>query len=197
MTRQKKSNTISCIIDGCGRPRHLREYCRAHYSRWQKYRDPLAGRTYLGEPLAFLKNVVANPSNECVIWPFANEKGKYGRIGFRGKNYTAHRVALVLLTGVDPIDKEAAHGPCHNPLCVNPHPQHQMRWATISENSVDRVRDGTHNRGASHPLAKLTAKKVRAIRADTRPQQDIADDYEVCQGTVSRIKRRKQWNSLK
>jgi hypothetical protein len=57
------------------------------------------------------------------------------------------------------------------------------RWATASEQGRNRRQWGR----------KLTAEQVDAIRADTRPQQEIALAYGVLQGTVSKIKRGAIW----
>ncbi len=35
--------TQSCLVPDCKRPFYMREWCAAHYQRWRKYGDPLAG----------------------------------------------------------------------------------------------------------------------------------------------------------
>lgn len=36
----------TCTIDGCDRPITARGWCTAHYAKWKRLGDPLAGRTY-------------------------------------------------------------------------------------------------------------------------------------------------------
>ena len=95
----------------------------------------------MSERLDWLKNVVANPpSDQCVNWPFKVNVDGYGSVSFEGRSQPASRVALVLFTGENPPDKQAAHAPiiCHNPTCCNPL---HMRWATRAENTADKKID--------------------------------------------------------
>lgn len=41
-----KHNTPTCSIEDCDRDAHCKTYCRAHYAKYRKYGDPLAGGTY-------------------------------------------------------------------------------------------------------------------------------------------------------
>src|SRR5688572_25327888 len=56
----------------------------------------------------------------CWIW-IGSKSGKgYGRLGIRGKLYTAHRISLLIATGIMPsCDLDTCHA-CDNPSCVNP-----------------------------------------------------------------------------
>jgi hypothetical protein len=40
-------NTVECVIDGCERAPHARNYCCAHYKKLLKYGDPNGGRTVM------------------------------------------------------------------------------------------------------------------------------------------------------
>lgn len=48
-------------------------------------------------------------------------------------------------------------------------------------------------KGERNGFSKLTAEQVREIRADTRTQQQIADQYGVARTTIGAIKRGKNW----
>lgn len=180
-------------MDGCARPHDARGYCPVHYQRWRKYGDPLGGGPYYGAPLAFLRDVAANLTDDCILWPFCKNNRGYGEVRFEGRNRSASRIALILATGQDPEDMETAHGPCHNFSCVNPR---HLSWETPAENQADRLRDGTSNRGERHGMKKLSAQQIFAIRADSRAQHVIAEDYDVHQTTISKIKRRRRWGWL-
>ena len=145
-------------------------------------------KTASGESLAWLHQLVKQPPNDCVIWPFAiDPRSGYGIVIFGGKTRTAHRAALILFSGEDPPGRDASHGPCHNRACCNPL---HLSWKTTTENHGDKPRDGTDNRGRKHYLAKLTADQVRAILRDTRQHAVIARDYGVSRSNVSNIKAR-------
>ena len=96
------------------------------------------------EKLIWIESVVSNPPEGCAIWPFPRfNTGGYGGICYQGRTHNAHRVALMLATGVNPKGLVAGHGPCHNPACCNPN---HLSWLTHSENQNDRLRDGTETR---------------------------------------------------
>lgn len=137
-----------CSIEGCGRGQVARGWCFAHWTRWKEHGDPMAGkplRTTNGVPRSFVEEAATYEGDQCLEWPYAkNDKG-YGQLQVGGRRVYAHRFVLELVSGPPPSEAmEAAHAPlvCHNPACVNP--QH-LRWATISENSRDRLLDGTFN----------------------------------------------------
>lgn len=54
-------------------------------------------------------------------------------------------------------------------------------------------RDEDVLRGQNHPRAKLTEQDVLAIRADTRTQERIGQDYGLTQSSVQSIKARRTW----
>lgn len=138
--------------------------------------------------------VAAPPQDECIVWPFAiDTTSGYGKLFYRGRYCTAHRVALVIATGENPEGMEAAHGPCHNRACCNPR---HLSWKTVAENHADKVRDGTHNRGANHTSAKLTPEQVLSIVADQREHKVIATEHGVSRSVVSSIKVGGHWNWL-
>ena len=182
-----------CSIDGCGGKRDARGWCKTHYNRWKRHGDPLSGRTPDGEPLKFLQDIVDNPREGCVIWPYTTGWNGYGQIRFEERNQNAHRVALILATGEDPQHLEACHT-CRNRDCVNPV---CLSWGAKSQNlGEDRLRDGTDNRGEKHGKAKLTEYQVMEIYNDPRTHREIAEEYGISQGTVAAIKTGKNWGWL-
>lgn len=107
----------------------------------------------------------------------------------------AHRVAYALANGINPAQFEGGvvMHTCDNPACVNV--QH-LRLATQQENMKDKTAKGRNQFGAKCTYAKLSDEDVRAIRADDRPQCEIAAQYGLVQQTVSDIKRRRIWAHL-
>lgn len=65
------------------------------------------------------------------------------------------------------------------------------------DNVDDAVERGLVARGEQHGKSKLTEDQARAILADTRNQQQIADDFGVARQTVSKIKNGETWTHLR
>lgn len=184
-----------CSVEGCDDNKIFgRGWCSKHYQRWRKFGDPeVTDHAPTGEPLAWLKGIVASPPDGCAIWPYSVRTTGYGQVVYKGKCCNAHRLALILFTGEAPDQLEAAHGPCHNRLCVNPL---HLSWKTRAENIADKLRDGTHNQGERCPSSKLTESRVISIYHDDRRHADIAKDHGIAASTVSRIKLGTDWNWL-
>ena len=68
-----------------------------------------------------------------------------------------------------------------------------LRWTTHAGNQQDRVKHGTSSRGSLNGNAKLTEKKVVAIRRDKRPTKIIATKYGVSPCTIRQVKDRRMW----
>jgi hypothetical protein len=74
-----------------------------------------------------------------------------------------------------------------------------LRWATASENGMDKIHQDRHTRGVRNGSAKLTEGEVRQIRdLDHSPMTkiQIGKAYGVSDGMVGFIIRRKAWGWL-
>lgn len=107
-----------------------------------------------------------------------------------------HQLVLETFAGPRPPGKIACHGPngtADNSLS-------NLSWQTYKQNTLDRLRDGTDNRGTKHSLAKLSVSDVREIRRLYQrggiSQQKIADRFKIDQTHVSEIVRRKEWTCV-
>lgn len=100
---------------------------------------------------------------------------------------------------------EAFHGPrpagmqvAHNDGSRDNNQPNNLRWATPSENNLDKKTHGTQQdqRGEKAPGAKLTNDKVAAIRKalDEIPQKEIARSFGVAPSTISNIRTGKRWS---
>ncbi len=194
---------LACSVAGdeCTAPggKIRRGLCNKHYKRSHAYggTDPSflkqRPRAAHGEPMAFVLRAVGHKGDDCLLWPYGTTPWGYGCIRHEGKSVHAHRLVLMFKTGGPPPDyPHAAHAPgiCHNRLCVNPA---HLRWATCTENSLDRRIDGTNLIGTRQPTAKLDDVKVRQIRKAAGPQRLLAVQFGVCQQTISDIKARRRW----
>ena len=189
---------MNCTIEGCRRKHYGRGWCSMHYHRWRNHGNPLKTiKTPSGKPLAFLHSIMDTQTDACIVWPYGQDGKGYGKIRYKKKLRNAHAVCLeIYLNQKQPKDMKAAHS-CGNPCCVNPL---HLRFATPSENAMDRLMHGTANRGEAHGLSKLKEKEVREIRIRLQSgdiQREIAKDYGVTQGTITLIKCRRNWAWLK
>lgn len=110
--------------------------------------------------------------------------GLYGRA-----TMTVHRLVLLTFRGICPEGHAASHlnGDRLDNRLEN------LEWESWSDNLLRKRDHGTMPRGVTHHAARLSPDDVRAIRADPRPQVEIARDYPVGQSVISRIKSRKAW----
>lgn len=131
---------------------------------------------------------------DCLIWPLTRTPGGYGQLRVRGWAQGAHREVCERAHGPAPTpDHQAAHscGQGHEG-CVNPL---HLRWATHSENQMDRAEHGTSNRGEDNHFDKLSEDQVREIRRlhGHVSQQALAARFGVSRSNVQAIQYRKSW----
>lgn len=147
---------------------------------------------------------LAHMDSPCWIWTGARDQSGYGTLGCRTHTERAHRVAFWIRHGRESRALVCHH--CDNPPCCNP--EHLFE-GTKSDNALDMVSKGRNfvppierhwsrlhpqfNRGSACHLSKLTEDDVRAIRASSERQVDLAARYGVGQPAISSIKLRKSW----
>lgn len=148
---------------------------------------------------------IPEPNSGCWLWEGSvNPKG-YGNVHIGGKKGTVcltHRLMWQITKGPIPTGMLVCHK-CDVPSCINPD---HLFIGTSQDNTDDMVRKGRHShgdrsravapRGEGHYLAKLSDEKVRAIRADSRVQRVIADEYGLSQTLISQVKLRKIWTHV-
>lgn len=188
-------NTASCIVEGCCKKRKGRGLCAGHYHRLMRHGHPLGGGTPSGDPLDWIRKNASFDGEDCLIWPFS--VGRFGpsTVRFNGRMRRASRVMCMIAHGEPPEESHhAAHSCGKGHLgCMNPR---HLRWATTSENQMDRVEHGTSNRGERNGQAILTEEQVRAIKSSlARGEQGkvLAAQYSVSPMTISWIKRGERW----
>ena len=140
----------------------------------------------------FEDKVDAGPGGGCHLWVAGRKASGYGTITVARRKVLAHRLSWELANGPIPDGMCVLHR-CDNPPCVNPD---HLFLGTHADNSRDRNEKGRQARGVKNRHAKLTPDEVRAIRADTRRQVDIARAYGVTPQAVHDIIRRKNWRHI-
>lgn len=189
----------NCSIEGCENNLHAGGMCCAHYNRWYKYGDPKAGSTGKGVINNWIVNVaLPYEGDECLKWPFAKTGGGYTCLYHKGKRIVATRYVCELVNGPPPTPAhQAAHscGKGHE-ACIAPK---HLRWATSSENQLERAIHGTDSRGERQVTAKLTEKDVLYIRSLRGKVQNktLAEKYAVSGSHISAIQHGNAWAWLK
>lgn len=184
-----------CSIPDCNKSAKRRGWCNAHYKRWLRHGDPVAGRTPNGDVRRFLKAALSYEGDDCLFWPYARCRKGYARINMSGQSQVASHVVCKEAHGDPPTPlHEAAHSCGNGNLgCVNPR---HLSWKTPAANNADKIEHGTLIRGEQHPFAKLTEDTVRMIYHDERPYPAIAAAHNISVPTIYDIKRRRSWSWL-
>jgi len=146
---------------------------------------------------------LAEPVTEsgCWIWMGALTPSGYGlfRVGSRSKpesykQVRAHRFAFE--NYIEPLEPGVfvCHK-CDTPSCVNPA---HLFAGTPAANSKDRDAKGRHwvPSGLSHYKSSMSAEKINQIRADKRPQAEVAKEFDISQASVSRIRTGQRYGDI-
>lgn len=111
----------------------------------------------------------------------------------RGTALAVHRLVCHAFNGPPPTPShQAAH---RDGSRTNNH-WSNLKWATRSENEMDKVQHGRSNRGDRHRMVVLDKDQVLAIRARFglgHRKMDIAADYGVAASTISSIYQGRSW----
>jgi len=133
--------------------------------------------------------------HERILRHATNEHGYHEvnlQVGGKARTRLVHHLVLEAFVGPRPPGLIC----CHNDSNSSNQRATNLRWDTYSSNAHDAVAVGSMPRGEKAFGAKLTADQVRAIRADRRPQAEIARAFGVETSNISRIKTRDTWAHL-
>lgn len=127
----------------------------------------------------------------CIIWTASVMSNGYGAfkkiLGPKGNMEGAHRVAWELTYGPIPDGLLVCHK-CDTKTCVNPS---HLFQGTHDDNMADMKNKNRQPKGEQKANAKLSDKDVEEIRSNYDPklikQEQMAKQYGIRQGTVSRI----------
>lgn len=107
----------TCSIPDCEDPVVARDWCNAHYKRWRRHDDPLAGGAAKGGTAGKRLWARVQKTPICWLWTGPMLPSGYGHLG----HVYVHRLAYELLVGPIPdglvIDHIKANG-CTSKACV-------------------------------------------------------------------------------
>jgi hypothetical protein len=142
----------------------------------------------------FEEKVCPEPNTGCHLWTAAVHPRGYGTFYLKGKVEYSHRVAYELYVATIPEGLHVCHT-CDVPGCVNPE---HLFLGTHTDNMRDKVAKGRQYKpqGSDNGFAKLTEAEALEVYHAEGTCQAIADEYGICQKTVSRIKNKQIWSHI-
>lgn len=166
------------------------------YHRQMKHRTggTTPQRERPGQKLAWLKEVAATETDECVYHP--RMKGRWN-VKWDGSYISCYRFICIWVFGPPKHPKMQAAHSCGNGHLGCTNPKH-LRWATHLENIEDKILQGRTTRGERSASAKLTESQVIEIRmaADAESAASLAKRYGVSRATISDIIQRRRWEHV-
>ena len=133
-----------------------------------------------------------DPATGCFNWIGTKTDGGYGKLHVNGKKCRAHRVAYELHIGPIPPGRWVLHR-CDNPACMNPE---HLFLGTCQDNVSDRDSKDRQAKGAKVSNTKLTDQDVLDMRASSKSISELAADYGMSYGHVSKILLGREWRHL-
>lgn len=123
-----------CSITDCSNEVLARGWCQLHYSRWNRWGDPLANPK---TPIERLLGKVEKQPDGCWLWTGSLMESGYGMFRLHGQATLAHRASYELHKGKIPEGFVVDHL-CRVRPCINPS---HLEACTLQEN----VRRGRRN----------------------------------------------------
>jgi hypothetical protein len=128
--------------------------------------------------------------------------GMYGYLGvalhkdYKQKTLLTHKLVADAFLGPRPEGLVVMHGEAGKQCNVLAN----LSYGTYSQNSRDRVRDGTHDRGERNGRAKLTEAQVlqiyTAALSASFTREDLAKEHNCTEHSVKSIRSGRSWRWL-
>jgi HNH endonuclease len=185
-----------CCVEGCDRPRRLRQYCGMHYARLKRagIHPKDEPRIKTGKSHEFFLSLLSKETKECIAWPYSKTLG-YGTISFKHKTHRVNRLVCEAVRGPAPDSNHEAAHECGNSDCCNPA---HLLWKIHKDNIADKIQHGTLPLGEKHHAAKLTRQNVIDIRASRNevPRSRLASIYGVGLATIDNVLSGATWKEV-
>lgn len=150
---------------------------------------------------AVLQRTDKKDPNECWSWlgqkrkPKGNAKSGYGRLEYRGTQYTAHKLAWELHNKTTVPKGYCICHLCDNPECVNPD---HLFLGSIQDNNEDKLKKQRQSKGEGIHTSKLTEEDIKYIKSlpEGFNQSEVARQFKVNPNTISNIVNGKRWKHI-
>jgi|SRR5882724_1180439 len=197
----------TCSVEDCEKPLKARGLCGTCWYQARKAGMPLIyeykGRRQIAvTPLAdrYWAKVIKTSihTDDCWGWSGYCDPNGYGRLGAERsrKVLLAHHVSWDIHFPDNPRTTLNICHKCDNPPCTRP--DHLFLGSQV-ENIQDMIKKGRGAKGIRHFNVKLLETDVRLIRTqyDAKVKRsDIAQQFNVSAGTVTRIGKRQGWTHI-
>lgn len=134
--------------------------------------------------------------DDCWEWTGWRHPQGHGQIGLgiNGALVYTHRAAWMLAYGPIPEGMYVCHK-CDNPPCCNPK---HLFLGTPKDNVQDMLEKRRHSHGDKHAskLSKDRVVAIKALLAEGRTQQSIADEFNISRSMVGLIGSGHRWKYL-
>lgn len=127
-------------------------------------------------------------SSGCWVWTACRIRDGYGQLSIDGRMVLAHRLSYEHFVSPIPDGYCVCHR-CDNPSCVNPE---HLFVGTHKDNMRDMALKDRNSKG----LTNLQVMEIRRRACSGEKQKTLADEFNVSQQTISRIKIGKQRRHL-
>lgn len=189
-----------CSIDGCGGAHEAKGWCAKHYRRWKTHGDPtiiLGGeKAPRGAPMKFITDHIGFEDKDCLVWPFNRDRATgVPQISVNRTTVSPARIMCEKVHGAPPTPEHHAAHWCGNSHLGCVHPKH-IRWATPSENEMDKRAHGRAPIGAAHGMAKINDAIALEIIHSKESLSKVAARFGISTGTAGKIRRREKWKHL-
>jgi len=125
--------------------------------------------------------------NDCWEFTGAKDSHGYGRIGYKNKVFSAHRLSFYLFKH-RLFKGDCVLHKCDNPRCINPE---HLFLGTQKENMLDCKTKRRHTWGQKSSLAKLSNDDIESIKylvsLNKYSQYDLAFLFKITQSNISKI----------